>query len=156
MIRKNSLFCKIIRIKKNPFNFFMILCCLIHGKMRPALGAVPGETVSPSALTGAPWPTSRMERQSMRKSVSRGCAVQAAAIPMPSSLMSSSPTLYTAFSSSCGFRQNISFICILWNSSAPALASPYPCCTAFGTSSCHRSRNGSACLFPQKHLHFRS
>ena len=61
----------------------MNICCPIHGRMRPVHGAVPKETASPMALTCAPWLISRMERQSMGKSVSCGCAVQAVGIPMP-------------------------------------------------------------------------
>lgn len=150
MIRRNSLICKIIRIKKHPYSFSMNICCLIHGRMRHVHGAAPKGTASPMALTCAPWLISRMERQSMGKSVSCGCAVQAAGIPMPSSLMSSSLTLNMAFSSSFGCWQNTSFLCIRQENSAPASASPCPCFTAGGTSSCPTSRSGSACLFPQR------
>lgn len=92
----------------------------------------------------------------MGKSVSRGSVVQAVDIPIPSSPMSSSHTLYTAFSSSCGCWQSTSFICALWKSSVPALASLCPCCTDGRASSCPRSGNGSVCLLPQKPPRFHS
>lgn len=60
MIRKNSLFCKIICIKKHPSSFFMNICCLIHEKMRHAHCVTPKATLCPMTLTHVSWLTSPM------------------------------------------------------------------------------------------------
>lgn len=150
MIRKNSLFCKIIRMKKTSiqlFHEYMLsyswedeTCpwcgskgnCVSHGSyMRSMADLTYGKTVYGEICV------SRLRCTS--------CGHTHAILPdviIP----------YSVYGLFFILRVLAEYFLRLHTveNSAPASASPCPCCTALGISSCPTSSNGSECLFLQK------